>query len=375
MLEIRNIQKRFGSQIALQSVDLTIQKGEFFSLLGPSGCGKSTLLRILAGLESASAGEIYWNGRRIDTLPARERPFNMVFQKYALFPHLTVQDNIAFGLKLKRIAPNEIRERVKEALDLVNLRGFERRLPETLSGGQAQRVALARALVNRPQCLLLDESLTALDQKLRESMQSELRLLQRRLGLTFIFVTHDQEEAMLLSDRIAVMNDGSVEQVSTPKDLYEAPKSLFCARFIGRRNELNARVTETIGRETDKWVSFDFGGADQLRGRSVLIPTGLSEGAHSEVGPGAAQAFIRPERLRVITRRGSTTPGYNVLTGEVIQVLFRGNRSEVIVALPSDAIVRSLMDLETGHQIDVGDRVEIEFSPEETHVFSPELVP
>ena len=219
MLEIRSIQKQFGSQTALQSIDLVVKKGEFFSLLGPSGCGKSTLLRILAGLDNATAGQILWDGLRIDNLPARERPFNMVFQKYALFPHLTVQENIAFGLKIKKISSAETDLRVKEAMDLVNLHTFKNRMPETLSGGQAQRVALARALVNRPQCLLLDEPLTALDQKLREHMQTELRLLQRRVGLTFIFVTHDQEEAMLLSDRIAVMSEGRLEQVSEPKKL------------------------------------------------------------------------------------------------------------------------------------------------------------
>lgn len=364
MLEIRNIQKRFGSQIALQSVDLKVQKGEFFSLLGPSGCGKSTLLRILAGLEDSSAGEILWNGRRIDTLPARERPFNMVFQKYALFPHLSVEENVAFGLKLKKLPAAELSSRVKEALELVNLKGFERRYPETLSGGQAQRVALARALVNRPQCLLLDEPLTALDQKLREHMQTELRLLQRRLGLTFIFVTHDQEEAMLLSDRIAVMNNGQVEQVSSPKDLYETPTSIFCARFIGRRNEFSTQVSARAIDSSNDFVSFDFGGSNGLRGRSVL--GGLSSAA----GDGPAQAFIRPERLRVLARHALPTPGYNVLNGEVIQVLFRGIRSEVILAMPGDVYLRSLMDFESGAQIHVGDRVGVEFSPEETHVFS-----
>lgn len=367
VLEIRNIQKRFGSQIALQSVDLNIQKGEFFSLLGPSGCGKSTLLRILAGLEDSTAGEILWNGRRIDTLPARERPFNMVFQKYALFPHLTVEENVAFGLKLKKISSQELHTRVKESMELVNLKGFERRYPETLSGGQQQRVALARALVNRPQCLLLDEPLTALDQKLREHMQTELRLLQRRLGLTFIFVTHDQEEAMLLSDRIAVMNNGLVEQVSAPKDLYETPKSIFCARFIGRRNEFSARVVDT----SNDLVSFDFAGANGLRGRSVL-GTGQAGGFADGLQGGHAQLFIRPERLRVLSHLASPTPGYNVLNGEVIQVLFRGIRSEVILAMPGDVYLRSLMDFESGAQIHVGDRVGVEFSPEETHVFSQE---
>ena len=359
MLEIRNIQKTFGSQTALSSVNLTIGKGEFFSLLGPSGCGKSTLLRILAGLESATSGEILWAGKRIDGLPARERPFNMVFQKYALFPHLSVADNVAFSLKLQGLPRKEISERVKECLSLVNLHGFENRLPETLSGGQAQRVALARALVNRPACVLLDEPLTALDQKLREHMQTELRLLQKRLGLTFIFVTHDQEEAMILSDRIAVMNAGVVEQVSEPKDLYESPKSLFCARFIGRRNELPAQIT---GGDS-AWVSLDLGNNQNVRGRAGGL--GAERGDFK-----GAQAFVRSERMRVLSKSATPTPGYNILQGEVIQVLFRGVRSEVVVGLKNSTFIRSLMDLdqEPGG-LSVGERVGVEFSPDETHVF------
>ena len=358
MLEIRSIQKQFGSQTALQSIDLVVKKGEFFSLLGPSGCGKSTLLRILAGLDNATAGQILWDGLRIDNLPARERPFNMVFQKYALFPHLTVQENIAFGLKIKKISNAETDLRVKEAMDLVNLHTFKNRMPETLSGGQAQRVALARALVNRPQCLLLDEPLTALDQKLREHMQTELRLLQRRVGLTFIFVTHDQEEAMLLSDRIAVMSEGRLEQVSEPKKLYERPKSIFCARFIGRRNELSAQLTDAI----EDFVTLDFNGG-KLKGRTKGI-----------CPKGAVQAFIRPERMRVLFGNAQATPGYNLLEGVVIQVLFRGVRSEIILALPGDVIMRSLMDIESGAQLYVGDKVGLEFSPDETHVFATESV-
>ncbi|MGE0634460.1 MAG: ABC transporter ATP-binding protein, partial [Pseudobdellovibrionaceae bacterium] len=206
MLELRSIEKKFGSQIALRRLDLQIQEGEFYSLLGPSGCGKTTLMRIISGLETDFSGEIYWKGQRIEHLPARQRPFNMVFQKYALFPHLDIFGNLAFGPRLKNKSEKEIRGKAGEVLNLVGLGGYENRLPETLSGGQQQRVALARALMNEPEILLLDEPLSALDQKLREHMQTELRLLQRKLGLTFIFVTHDQEEAMVMSDRIAVMN-------------------------------------------------------------------------------------------------------------------------------------------------------------------------
>ncbi len=333
MLEIRNIEKRFGSQTALSQVSLNIGEGEFFSLLGPSGCGKSTLLRILAGLEDASGGEIYWKGQRIDQLPARERPFNMVFQKYALFPHLDVFENVAFGLRLKRNSAAEVKSRVEEALSLVSLSGFEHRLPETLSGGQAQRVALARALVNRPACVLLDEPLGALDQKLREKMQSELRLLQKRLGLTFIFVTHDQEEAMILSDRVAVMNAGAVEQVSTPRELFESPSSLFSARFIGSRNELCAK---------------------------------LVDGSHPE----HVRMFIRPERTKIIRRGASARSGFNSIEGSIQQVLFRGMRSEVVIGLHDGSLVRSVCELEANDVLGVGEKVALEFAPGETFLFS-----
>lgn len=358
MLEIRSIQKSFGSQTALESIDLRIGEGEFFSLLGPSGCGKSTLLRIIAGLEEATSGEILWKGKRIDHLPARERPFNMVFQKYALFPHLTVFENVAFGLRLQKLPQDELRARVDEALSLVNLKGFESRRPETLSGGQAQRVALARALANRPSVVLLDEPLGALDQKLREHMQSELRLLQRRLGLTFVFVTHDQEEAMILSDRVAVMNAGHIEQVSPPRELFESPRSLFSARFIGARNEIRgtARV-EAAGRF-----------ALEIAGREVLSAVSTCEALARE-GRGPVRAFVRPERLRVLPDGSPVEPGSNRLAGHVVQVLFRGVRTEVLVALASGETVRALGDVELCGALKVGDGVSLEFSPDETHLF------
>ncbi len=363
MLEIRSIHKSFGSQIALDHVNLTIQEGEFFSLLGPSGCGKSTLLRILAGLEQATSGEILWKGERIDQKPARERPFNMVFQKYALFPHLTIFENVAFGLKLKRVAAKEIRARADEALALVNLAGFEDRLPETLSGGQQQRVALARALVNRPACVLLDEPLGALDQKLRERMQSELRLLQKRLGLTFIFVTHDQEEAMILSDRIAVMNAGRLEQVSTPRELFDQPKSLFSARFVGGRNEIPGRaisLANTSGVESVSDFALELGSA-RLDGIS-------SCGELKKRGAGStASAFIRPELLRVAS--GNSGSSQNQLQGRVQQILFRGHKSEVLLEGTGGIQLRSLMEPEMAAHLRVGESVNLEFSPRETHLF------
>lgn len=366
MLEIRNIQKRFGSQTALENVSVTIETGEFFSLLGPSGCGKSTLLRILAGLEAPTSGEILWKGQRIDPWPARLRPFNMVFQKYALFPHLSVFENVAFGLRLKKTPGAEIESRVSEALELVNLANFSQRLPETLSGGQAQRVALARAIVNRPECILLDEPLTALDQKLREHMQTELRQLQRRLGLTFIFVTHDQEEAMLMSDRIAVMNGGRIEQVSTPRELYESPSSLFCARFIGSMNEIFGEVVE----KESGWVSFAMGPASVSAGSAPVIRGRSSCEALNASGLGPARAFIRPERMKLLAGQEASTPGFNVVEGEVLQVSYRGLRTEVVVGLQESLFLRSLLPSEIeSASVRVGDRIGLEFAPEQTYIF------
>lgn len=364
-LEIRNIQKRFSSQTALSSINLQIQKGEFFSLLGPSGCGKSTLLRILAGLETADQGEIYWDGKRIDAIPARERPFNMVFQKYALFPHLTVFENVAFGMRLKKVNGTELRNRVMEALELVNLSGFLDRLPETLSGGQAQRVALARALVNRPACVLLDEPLTALDQKLREHMRTELRLLQKRLGLTFIFVTHDQEEAMLLSDRVAVMDLGRIEQVAEPRELYELPQSIFAARFIGSRNEIPLSAVTLDG----DWMNMEaeFSG-QKIKWRGKF--RGGSPGLNGNPGV-AARAFVCPERLSVCQLDALPNQGYNSLEGKVIQLRFRGIHAEAIVQVGGSTHLRVLVDSSRPAFV-VNESVRIEFSPHDAHVFYDE---
>ncbi len=381
MLEIRSIHKTFGSSsergadlrevAALDHVDLKIEEGEFFSLLGPSGCGKSTLLRILAGLEAATSGEIYWNGRRIDHLPARSRPFNMVFQKYALFPHLNVYDNVAFGLSLKKVAAAEIRTRADEALALVNLSGFENRLPETLSGGQQQRVALARALVNRPACILLDEPLGALDRKLRERMQGELRLLQKRLGLTFVFVTHDQEEAMILSDRIAVMNSGRLEQVATPRELFEKPSSLFSARFVGGRNELAGDAVRAFSTAPAGPTSEPF--FFQMAGTSIggisVCPELNKRGAGASI-----RAFVRPEMLRVAGRGSGSRPGdvsgpQNSLSGRVQQVLFRGSKCEVLIEAADGLTLHSMMEPQEAALLRVGEIIELEFSLSETHMF------
>ncbi len=288
----------------LHSTDLEIRRGEFFSLLGPSGCGKTTLLRILAGFESPDSGLISLGGARLDVLPPNQRPVNLVFQKYALFPHLNVRENIAFGLQMKKLPAGEIRSRVDEALALVRLEGFADKVIATLSGGQQQRVALARAIVNRPQVLLLDEPLSALDLKLRQQMHVELIELQKRLGSTFVFVTHDQEEALTLSDRIAVMNRGAIEQVGTPREIYEQPASAFVARFIGSVNELDAGFGE--------------------RGRRRKL-------------------FVRPEKMKLHSEP-SLEEGVRSLRARVREVLYLGPVTRTWVSVEESATPWSILD-------------------------------
>lgn len=286
MLELLNIGKSFSSQTALKGVNLAIAEGEFFSLLGPSGCGKTTLLRIIAGLETATHGHILLDGQRVETLPAQQRPFNMVFQRHALFPHLTVEQNIAYGLKLKNWSRDRIEAKVAEVLALVNMSEFRDRKPETLSGGQSQRIALARALVNEPRVLLLDEPLSALDQKMREHMQKELRALQRRLGLTFICVTHDQEEALALSDRIGIMNHGVLEQVSSPREIYENPETIFAAQFIESTSRLRGELVEV----SQDLATIRLGDGSLIKGKFNIPADELRVGMNLE-------AFVRKAML------------------------------------------------------------------------------
>lgn len=244
LLEIRKVSKRFGSREVLKGVSLEIATGEFLTLLGESGSGKTTLLRLIAGFEQLSDGEILMRGERLDTLPPYRRRVNTVFQQYALFPHLTVKENVAYGLRVKKTSAGEIAQRVGEALAMVKMADYADARPTKLSGGQQQRVALARALINRPELLLLDEPLSALDANLRRQMQSELKALQREVGITFLFVTHDQEEAMALSDRIALLRDGALEQVATPREIYAHPVTAYTAQFIGQTNLLRTAVRD-----------------------------------------------------------------------------------------------------------------------------------
>ncbi|MFU2079226.1 spermidine/putrescine ABC transporter ATP-binding protein PotA [Avibacterium avium] len=252
IIELRSLSKSYGDKTIIDGLNLTINNGEFLTILGPSGCGKTTVLRLIAGLEDPNGGKIILDGQDITDVPAERRFVNTVFQSYALFPHMTIFENVAFGLRMQKVPNAEIRPRVMEALRMVRLEEMAERKPTQLSGGQQQRIAIARAVVNKPKVLLLDESLSALDYKLRKEMQNELKALQRQLGITFIFVTHDQEEALTMSDRIIVMNKGNIEQDGTPREIYEEPKNLFVARFIGEINVFNAKVIERVSEKTVK---------------------------------------------------------------------------------------------------------------------------
>ncbi|MDH5606529.1 MAG: spermidine/putrescine ABC transporter ATP-binding protein, partial [Anaerolineae bacterium] len=250
-VELRGVGKKYGDVIAVNNVSVEIKDGEFFSLLGPSGCGKTTSLRLIAGLETLDSGEILLHGNKMKNIPPFERPVNTVFQNYALFPHLTVERNVAFGLEMRKVPKAEIKSRVAEALQMVRMAEMGSRRPNQLSGGQQQRIALARALVNRPEVLLLDEPLGALDLKLRKAMQLELKQLQEHVGITFIYVTHDQEEALAMSDRIAVMNKGKILQIGSPEDIYERPQSRFVADFTGETNFLEGKIAGIKGEEVE----------------------------------------------------------------------------------------------------------------------------
>jgi spermidine/putrescine transport system ATP-binding protein len=318
-VELAGITKRFGEHAAVDDVSLEIFEGEFFSLLGPSGCGKTTTLRMIAGFEQPDEGAIRVHGEAVHGVPPYRRPVNTVFQSYALFPHMTVFDNVAFGLRRAKVPKAEVSDRVAEACALVRLTGFERRKPAALSGGQQQRVALARALVNKPKVLLLDEPLGALDLKIRKELQLELKNLQDEVGITFVYVTHDQEEALTMSDRIAVMNEGRVQQVAGPAVLYELPRNRFVANFIGQTNVFTGAVESVSGSaDGDRAVIRTPGG--------LAVEALVREGIPAEVG-GEACATVRPEKVRF----GSS--GENVAGATVEQVVYQGVSTQYILAL------------------------------------------
>jgi spermidine/putrescine transport system ATP-binding protein len=337
-VELREVTKRFGSVAVVEGVSLQIRPGEFFSLLGPSGCGKTTTLRILAGFVQPDAGEVFIAGKRVTHLPPNERDVNMVFQNYALFPHLTVEQNVAFGLEIQKLPRAQIRKRVGWALELVRLCGLESRYPHQLSGGQQQRVALARALVTQPSVLLLDEPLGALDLKLRQQMQLELKKLQRELAITFLYVTHDQEEALTMSDRLAVMNQGRVVQVGTPQEIYERPATRFVADFIGESNFLEGRV-----------VAWD--------GKKALVQIGSLSASVISDRPLALHQWVtvavRPERLRLCSC------GRSPWTGQVEELIYSGKETRYRVRVSPE--VTLLVSSPTPNGIGVGDRVGVEW--------------
>jgi spermidine/putrescine transport system ATP-binding protein len=353
-VELRDVIKRFGDVVAVDHVSLRILDGEFFSLLGPSGCGKTTTLRMIAGFEQPTEGEVFIASRAVAGVPAFERNTNMVFQNYALFPHMTVAQNVAFGLEMKRVPRAEISQRVTGALEMVRLPGMEDRRPKQLSGGQQQRVALARALVNRPSVLLLDEPLGALDLKLRKEMQLELKDLQHRVGITFVYVTHDQEEALTMSDRIAVMHEGRVLQIGSPTEIYERPTCRFVADFIGETNFLDGEV---VGRENGQV-------AVKIRPElTVRVPAG-------EEGPTNAQVTvaIRPEKIRILDKQLPDVE--NCLSGVIQEVVYIGTDTHFQVSLAEDLVIRVRQQnrISTADQRayfgERGDQVYVAWSPE-----------
>ncbi len=331
-IELKEVSKHFGRVVAVDTVSLSIGDGEFFSLLGPSGCGKTTTLRLIAGFELSTEGEVYIGGQLQGETPPYRRPVNTVFQNYALFPHMTVFRNVAFGLEMQKVPKGDIRQRVLEALEMVQLPGMENRKPNQLSGGQQQRVALARALVNRPQVLLLDEPLGALDLKLRKAMQLELKALQHRVGITFIYVTHDQEEALTMSDRIAVMNHGRVLQVGTPEEIYEQPTDRFVADFIGETNFLEGQARESQAGEAAVVVD---GVLTLYVPTPPLSPPTLG-GMKGGAGMGEeVTVAIRPEKISL----HAEPAGPRAIPGIVQEVIYTGTDTRYLVQLTEKAIV------------------------------------
>lgn len=350
ILQIKEVSKIFGPVQAVDHVSFDIQRGEFFSLLGPSGCGKTTLLRMLAGFEHPTEGEIFIDGQAVAGVSANHRPTNMVFQSYAIFPHLNVEENIGYGLRNQRLSKGEMRLRTAAALELVKLEGYGTRAAHQLSGGQRQRVALARALVCRPKVLLLDEPLGALDKKLREEMQIELRQLQRNVGITFVFVTHDQEEALTLSDRIAVMSSGRVLQIARSEDLYENPNCREVAEFIGSMNIFPGTVVSSA----NGLVIVDAGEAGQVRARSDSV-----------LGKGSSVFLaVRPEKLVLSSRRPS--PQFNGLRGEVVANTYLGDRRQYLVRIKGAAkpVTVSEQNSEGHRQVHLQGEVWIHWRPE-----------
>lgn len=342
IIELRHISKVYSDNgfKAVDDFNLEVKRGEFVTFLGPSGCGKTTTLRMIAGFEMPTSGEILLNGEDISRLPANKRPINTVFQRYALFPHMNIYDNIAFGLKLKKLPKEEIRKKVKKVLDMVDLEGFENRKISTLSGGQQQRIAIARALVNEPEILMLDEPLGALDLKMRQEMQIELKHMHDELGITFIYVTHDQEEALTMSDKIVVLSEGRIQQIGTPEDIYNEPQNAFVADFIGESNIFKGIMT---GHMKVRFCGGEFMGMDDV-----------AEGTLVDV-------VVRPEDVII------TKPEDGVVEGEVVSVIFKGMHYEVTVESGKYEMV-----IRTTKCYSVGERIGMKLEPDGIHIMLAE---
>ena len=360
-IALEGVSKSYGKAAAVNDVSLAIGEGEFFSMLGPSGCGKTTTLRMIAGFEVPDEGRIMLQGQDVTRVTPNKRPVNMVFQQYALFPHMSIYDNVAFGLKVKKVPRSEHRERINEILRVVELEGLERRRPRQLSGGQQQRVALARALVNRPAALLLDEPLGALDVKLRKQMQLELKRIQHELGTTFVYVTHDQEEALAMSDRIAVMNGGRVEQIGSPREMYEHPRTAFVADFIGSLNALELTVDEVVG---------GFAVARVAERERVVVPV---SGA---IRPGdPIRVAVRPERVHVASADADAPEDGSRLTGTVAEIVYLGMYTQFHVETGAGRIVSNRLADEQLAPLEVGSAVTLSWAPEHTSVLADDAVP
>jgi spermidine/putrescine transport system ATP-binding protein len=342
-IRLIGLTKRFDEVVAVDGISLDIDRGHFFALLGPSGCGKTTTLRMIGGFEEPTEGRIELGGVDVAPLPPYKRDVNTVFQSYALFPHLSIFENVAFGLRRRGVQKGDVRRRVVEALELVGLAGIERRKPRQLSGGQQQRIALARALVNRPRVLLLDEPLGALDLKLRKEMQLELKRIQNEVGITFVHVTHDQEEAMTMADRIVIMNSGQIEQLGTPTELYESPRTAFVAGFLGVSNLLDGEV---VGEGTVKLSD----------GTIVRVP----REALTRVG--AVQIGVRPEKLRI----GGGEE--NSLSGTITESVYIGVSTQYILDTPAGPMAVYVQNDRPGSQVATGERLTLSWSPESTFV-------
>ena len=345
LLQLTGIKKIYDQTEVLTDINLDIKHGEFLTLLGPSGCGKTTLLRLIAGFEQPNAGAIYLDGAQMAGLAADKRPVNTVFQQYALFPHMTVAQNVAYGLKLKKVPKDEIQTRVRDMLAMVQLEHLANRKPQDLSGGQQQRVAIARAVINRPKLLLLDEPLSALDHKLRLQMQSELKRLQRELGITFVFVTHDQEEALSMSDRIAVMKDGRFQQIGTPIEIYETPANLFTAKFIGETNLFKAEVKgvypdqpDRDGKVTNGRIEVEVCEAQAQEGPTTLRNLRLPDFANGVQVGDIVNLLLRPEDLRVYDPKDINHTG---LLGRVIESNYKGSTLDSIIELTNGHVIKA----------------------------------